>query len=219
MPALAAFDDARLDADLANILHGVGRKAVSSQTSVVKACLQRLYASRRASATVAIALILAAFAGTALILEHAGRDGSDATDMAGPLRRPAALPDQSGTALPVVSRPLPSSLQPVAIPPARAVSVTVAPAEGGVATRPPRGHRTRPIAVPAANVVLADATPVGPPSPAEPSPGRVAAEDVASTLVPNVRRSDTSVDIKTVALPDRQVRRDNVDAIRAFRRQ
>lgn len=219
MPVLAAFDDARLDAQLAKILHGGHRPAQSPRAVSLLSSLQHLYASRRASATAVMALGLAIFAGTTVLRERREPYRQDSSKIAPPPRHrvvslvPSAVEQASSRQ--VEHKATPSARhrpEPIAGVPAGPVLTATA--------RPPRKRDTKPTALAKTDVLPAPAAAVDLPSPVQDRPSTSSASaTVLAAVTPRPDAPGRSAEAGETVRSDRRIRRASVDTIRALRRQ
>jgi len=219
MPALAAFGDTRLDANLAKILHGGNRPAQSPRGVSLMSSLQHLYASHRASATVAMALGLAIFAGTAMLRERGEPYRPDRSTVAPPSRHRVVPPAPAE-----VEQPLAGQVAREATPLARHRSAPIAEAPVEpiltATARPARQRDTKPIALAKRDVRPAPAPAVDRPSPVQDRPSTSGTTDtVLAAVTPQADSPDIFTEARETARSDRRIRRDSVDTIRALRRQ
>lgn len=219
MPVLAAFGDTRLDADLAKILQGVSHAAQTPRAISLMSLLHHLYASRRASATVAIALGLAAFAGTAMLPERS-EPYSEGTFKVGAPPRHRVVTPASSEAEQTFSKHPTSKIMPLALPASPRITEAAARPMLTAAARPMHKRRTKPTASSKADILLAQAPAVSLSSPAQGSLSASSATDAVSAAVTSQPDAASRlVEASDIPLSSRRVRRDSVDAIRALRRQ
>lgn len=232
MTAFRAFDDERLDANLAAILRLPDAPIPSDPAAgAAVAPLRRVHGSRRASVNVALALglalcgaVVAMLAGrTDTVTGHPDTDGRDVRQV---------IPLSGTTVIRQPSDPVSASTATI-----DTAATGTAPA-GTVTTARPRrtsvppsmrvaATRAQPVAAPEPSPSPADASPAPAKAPAAPAGTNVAAVDTKT-----VTRADAPRPLP-VATPDpapssatpadaasvKQDRRDSVDAIRGLRRQ
>jgi len=213
MTGFAAFDDDRLDANLAAILGLSDQTVEESAVATDARALSRMRASRRASVTTVAALGIALCGAVALLVAHDGT-GTDVPKA----REGRHVIDLSGTAT---------------IP--RAPAPTVAPTDAAAiapGTRPRRRPLRQPARVAAgsgAPIVAAAPSPAAtgaaPAAVATVAPARsVAAANAAIIAAIDAPRAPSATPAPPPAPADeatatRHDRRDSVDAIRSLRRQ
>lgn len=219
MPVLAAFEDERLDTNLAKILHGGNRPAQSPRAFSLMSSLQHLYASRRASATVAMVLGLTIFAGATVLRERREPHHQESSKVPPPPRHQVV-----SLAPPAVEHAFSRQVEHKATPSARHRSEPIAGVPAGpvlMATAlPPRKRDTKPTALAKTDVLPAPAPAIDLPSPVQDRPSTSSATaTVLAAVTPRPDAPGRSAEAGETVRPDRRIRRDSVDTIRALRRQ